>query len=184
MEKREVGDWIKIVSFKHDGSFHRSWDKTCLLSENDDFLIFVNSHAEIKESDGRNWMAKDPAVSIFYKKKFFNIICMIRATGIYYYCNVASPYVFDEGVLKYIDYDLDISFSAKKPVKILDENEYQDNRKKLKYSDKLDVICRNALSQLYELVTNQQFPFIDEKIYRLYDEYCLLNNYINRKKTI
>ena len=27
----DIGTWTKVISFKHDGSFHRCWDKTCFI---------------------------------------------------------------------------------------------------------------------------------------------------------
>jgi protein associated with RNAse G/E len=33
---------------------------------------------------------------------------MIRKKGIYYYCNLASPAIMDNGAVKYIDYELDV----------------------------------------------------------------------------
>ena len=36
----------------------------------------------------------------FMKKKWFNCVCMIKATGINYYVNIASPTVFENNVIK------------------------------------------------------------------------------------
>ena len=30
-------------------------------------------------------------------------MCMIRNNGVYYYCNIASPFIFDDNAIKYID---------------------------------------------------------------------------------
>ena len=62
----------------------------------------------------------------FYKKRWFNIIAQLKPNGIFYYCNIASPYVIDEGILKYIDYDLDLRVFNDGAFKILDRNEYKD----------------------------------------------------------
>ena len=44
----------------------------------------------------------------FYKDRWFNIIEQLKDYGIYFYCNIATPYIIDEKVIKYIDYDLDL----------------------------------------------------------------------------
>ena len=63
----ELGTWLKVISFKHDGSFHRCWDKTCFIEETDEYVVVANSHTSVNESDGRYWQAKDPAIFIYFK---------------------------------------------------------------------------------------------------------------------
>ena len=43
------------------------------------------------ESDGRMWHTREPAIWYMPKHKWYNVICMIRKTGVYYYSNIASP---------------------------------------------------------------------------------------------
>ena len=52
------------------------------------------------------------------------IISMIRKTGVYYYCNLASPSLYDGEAIKNIDYDLDVKLYPDRSYQILDENEY------------------------------------------------------------
>lgn len=61
---------------------------------------------------------------MFSIKKVVQHHCAVKANGIFYYCNIASPYVIDEGILKYIDYDLDLRVFNDGAFKILDRNEY------------------------------------------------------------
>ena len=180
----DIGTWTKVISFKHDGSFHRCWDKTCFIEENDEFVVVANSHTSVNESDGRYWQAKDPAISIYYKKRWLNIICMIRNNGVYYYCNIASPFVFDDDSIKYIDYDLDVSLAPNKQVKILDENEYKINKIIMRYKDKLDVILRHTLNEVANDMKIGAFPFNDELIFDYYDKFCKINNYVNHHEFI
>lgn len=94
---------IIIVSFKHNGKVHRSWHQTTLIEENEDCFVVASMHSLVVESDGRRWLANEPAVSIFFKKEWFNVVAMLRDDGIYYYVNIASPSVMDDGMIKYID---------------------------------------------------------------------------------
>ena len=47
----EIGTWLKVISFKHDGSFHRCWDKTCFIEETDEYVVVANSHTSVNEID-------------------------------------------------------------------------------------------------------------------------------------
>ena len=50
---------------------------------------------------------------------------MLKEDGIHYYCNISSPYVYDDEAIKYIDYDLDLRVDSKFNYRILDKDEYK-----------------------------------------------------------
>ena len=62
-------------------------------------------------------------MSVYYKHRWFNIIGIIRSEGIHYYCNIASPCIVEDDVIKYIDYDLDLVKTIKGELKVLDEDD-------------------------------------------------------------
>ena len=112
MNELEIGKKYCIHSYKHDGTIHRSWDEAILLDINDEYLVFGNDRTAVQESDGRVWRTKEPAVMYFFKKRWFNIIGQNKKDGIYYYCNMASPYIIEDDTIKYVDYDLDLRVLA------------------------------------------------------------------------
>src|SRR5690554_4874846 len=116
---------VIIHSYKHDGSLHRVWKNSVVIKNTDDTLIVYNNKTKVIESSGRVWYSKEPAVVYFFKDQWFNIISMVREDGIYYYCNLSSPYLYDGEAVKYIDYDLDVKVYPNFSYKILDRNEYK-----------------------------------------------------------
>ncbi len=102
------GENIKIQSYKHDGNIHRVWSETTILKGTDHVIIGGNDHTLVTESDGRTWITREPAIVYFHAEYWFNVICMFREDGIYYYCNLSSPFVCDEEALKYIDHEIDV----------------------------------------------------------------------------
>lgn len=84
---------------------------------------------------------------------------MIRKTGVHFYCNIASPTLYDGEALKYIDYDLDLKVFPDYKYKILDEEEYQQHKAAMNYSDELDDILHLQLSQLIDMAMNMSGPF-------------------------
>ena len=123
-EKLEMGHKYEIHAYKHNGSIHRAWDEAVLLENHDDYLIFGNEKTKVTESDGRIWRTKEPAVLYFFKKDWFNIIGQCKDNGIYYYCNMASPFIIEDNTIKYIDYDLDLRVFPDGSFKVLDRGEY------------------------------------------------------------
>ena len=80
-----IGNWIAIKCFKHDGTLHRYWDRGLVLENNDDFIVIASKRAKVTENNGRTWITKEPAVTIFSKKEWWNVICMIKDSGVCYY---------------------------------------------------------------------------------------------------
>lgn len=72
----------------------------------------------------------------------------MKRDGVYYYCNIATPYIIEENTIKYIDYDLDLRIFPKGEYKILDKLEYQYHKKKMNYSDDLDLVINSAMNEL------------------------------------
>ena len=159
MKKYNLGNHLNIHSYKHDSKIHRSWDEATYLDENEEYMIFGNYKTLVIESDGRTWHTKEPAIMFFSKKNWFNIIGQLKKTGIYYYCNIASPYIIYENVIKYIDYDLDLRVFPDGGYKILDQSEYNYHKKKMKYSDEIDYIVKNELKKLIDMKKNNIGPF-------------------------
>ncbi len=156
--------WIAIQSFKHDGSFHRFWDRGLVLEDTPNYIIVATKKAKVTESNGRKWFTKEPAVTIFFKKEWYNVICMFKLSGIAYYCNIASPCIVENACIKYIDYDLDVKLTSDKQVRVLDEKEYEHHRLEYGYSDDLDFILKYQVKEISQKMRNGEFPFDDAKV--------------------
>lgn len=168
-----VGQEIVIVAFKHNGNVHRTWYQTYLIEENDEYVAVGSTHSYVVEADGRKWHAIEPAVSIFMKKKWFNVVCMIKTTGINYYVNIASPSIIEDNVIKYIDYDLDFKVDSNYYIKALDEFEYKKHKKIFNYSDELDEVIKYNSKIVKELIEKKEFPFNHDLVDELYKKYLL-----------
>ena len=123
MHSPEIGQHVEIHSYKHNGNIHRIWHETTILDASDQVLIGANNKTLVMESDGRTWYTREPAVCYYYTEYWFNVLCMLRKDGVYFYCNISSPFVYDQKAIKYIDYDLDVKVFPDFTYKILDEDE-------------------------------------------------------------
>lgn len=164
-------DQVYIQSFKHDGSLHRTWAKGFVVEANAQRIVAVTNRTLVSESDGRKWVTREPAVCFFYPDLWFNAICMIRKTGIHYYCNIASPSLYDGEAIKNIDYDLDVKLSPLGKVTILDEDEYARHSRKMHYSKKLDIVLHKELNALLDRIDRKDSPFLEEEVMELYERY-------------
>lgn len=178
MNSLKKGDKLKIHKYKHNGELYRCWDEATFLDENDEYMIFANYKTLVIEKNDRTWRTKEPAIMYFSKNNWFNIIGQIKPKGIYYYCNIASPFVIEENVIKYIDYDLDLRVFPNGSFKILDRGEYHYNKKKMNYSKDLNDILKEELTILINKARNKEYPFSKEKI----NEYYAIYNEIKSEK--
>ncbi len=166
---------LKIHCYKHNGKIHRIWENAEILDEGKDYLVCGNFKTTVIEHDGRSYKTKEPAIIFFYKNNWFNIIAQFKEYGLFYYCNIASPYVIDEETIKYIDYDLDLRVFPDGGYRVLDKNEYKYHKKIMNYSDDLDIILNKELEKLINMKNNNEGPF-DKKVI---DKY--FKDYMNEK---
>ena len=174
MKNINKGDVLKIQCYKHNGQVYRNWDETFVLEVNNDYIVCANNKAKVTEIDGRSWKTKEPAILFYYKKKWFNIIAQFKNNGIYYYCNIASPFLIDDNTIKYIDYDLDLVKTVKGEIKILDEDEYNENKVKYEYGEDIENILLKELELLKEDAINGRGDFNDQLIYEGFDTFTKL----------
>ena len=175
-KKLEIGKKYEIHGYKHDGKIHRSWDEAVLLEIHEDYLIFGNERTKVTESDGRTWRTKEPAVLYFFYKDWYNIIGQYKKNGIYYYCNMASPFIIEEDTIKYIDYDLDLRVFPDGGYKVLDKNEYNYHKKKMNYPKEIDFIVNKELAKLIEMKNKDEGPFNKSVIEKYHNKYNELKN--------
>lgn len=176
----EVGTSVYIQSYKHDGSLHRTWCQGYVLESDEDHVVAVTNRAWVIEADGRKWLTREPAVCFFYAHKWFNVISMIRHSGIFYYCNLASPSLYDGEAIKNIDYDLDVKLYPDGGYQILDENEYAEHAKKMKYPKEIMQIVEKQMDLLIDHMDQAEDPFRQECIddyYKMYLEMTAEKNH-------
>ena len=100
----------------------------------------------------------------------YNLI-FIGKDGIYYYCNIATPYILEENTVKFIDYDLDLRVYADGSFKVLDRGEYKYHQKLMNYPEKLDKILKDELTNLIELSKSKKDGFNNEEIKKQFAAY-------------
>jgi len=166
-----TGATMALQSYKHDRSLHRIWEEVTVLEDNDHAIIVANKRTKVIESNGRFWYTKEPSVAYFYKHHWFNVIGIIKPTGISFYCNLSSPILVDEEALKYIDYDLDIKVMPDFGYSILDQNEYRRHQKQMRYPKELCDILESELKYLREQIDTHADPFHHEIIIEKYRAY-------------
>ena len=155
----EIGDKFDIHCYKHNGQIYQSSAAAIILDIKDDYIVCGNYMVDVTEPEGHTYKTKELAIIYFYKHNWFNCIAQLKTHGLFYYCNIASPYVVDENVIKYIDYDLDLRVFPDMGYRILDHNEYNYHKRKMKYSSDIDKIVNKEMAKLIDMKKKKEGPF-------------------------
>lgn len=165
------GEEIKIKSYKHNGSLHRVWDSSTVLQTGSSSWIVGNDRILVKEADGNEWRTKEPAICTFGKGQWFNTIGMLREDGVHYYCNIGSPYNWKKDALQYIDYDLDVKVYPDMTYVILDQDEYDEHRRRMNYPETVIANIQRGLDELLSLIHQKKGPFEADYVEQWYERY-------------
>ena len=155
----KIGDKYEVHCYKHNGKINQASDEAIVVDITDEYIVCINNKVKITERDGRSYRTREPAILFFYKNCWFNIIAQMKSFGLFYYCNIGSPFLIDENVIKYIDYDLDLRVFPNGGYRILDNNEYKYHKKIMKYPPQIDYIVKRELNKLIEMKKNNAGPF-------------------------
>ena len=172
----KIGDKFQLHCYKHNGKIHSICEESTVIEETDDYLICGNYKTMLFEDDGNNHRTKEPAIIIYYKHHWFNIMAQFKEFGLFYYCNIASPYIWDDNVLKYIDYDLDLRVFPDGSFRILDRNEYNYHKKIMHYSKELEKVIEKELQNLIKMKKNNEGPFNIKVLNEYLEKYKSLQN--------
>ncbi|MGI6607462.1 MAG: DUF402 domain-containing protein [Erysipelotrichaceae bacterium] len=167
----EKNSSVYIQCYKHDGSLNRTWDQGFVLESDENHYVLVTNKTWVIEKDGRKWFTREPAIGYFYTDRWFNVMAMIRKDGIYYYCNLASPVLYDGEAVKYIDYDLDFKIFSDNKIIMLDQDEYEKHSRLMNYPKEIDIIIKSEMQKVLMDVENRRKPFNRQYVEKHFQQY-------------
>ncbi|WP_373435973.1 DUF402 domain-containing protein [Metamycoplasma equirhinis] len=146
----EMGEIITIQAFKYDGSLYRQYEGAKIVANFDDFVVVLLIKSKVME-DNINWVVSDPILFFFAKNKFYNAsITLNKRKDNYIYINLASPFFIEDGIIKYIDFDIDIKSYVDKDFNVIDWQDFKESIVKYNYSLKLIYKIYDELDFLQE----------------------------------
>lgn len=152
---------IMVHAYKRNGWFYRTWEFPKVVDVGSNFVCVSLRNSVVITSDkdsDRNFKSRNLKNSFwfFFKNEWFNIVATLSDNDeIHYYINIASPFIYEEEAIKYYDFDLDIKMRSKIKdyFKILDVDEFEENKVLFKYEN---AIVSKAIETL-ERFKNEEF---------------------------
>lgn len=145
---------ITVNSRKYDGSIRRSWQ--CELIERKGPLVLLRGefNSDVEHPD-LGLVAKGTiSYEYYWLDRWYNIFRFHQPSGELrnFYCNINMPPRFEEGVLDYIDLDIDILVWPDHTYAILDREDYERHASAFGYPKEVEVNVEAAVKRLVEMV--------------------------------
>lgn len=157
-QKRET---VIINSRKYDGKIHRSWQAE-LVEQKDSLLVFVGEFdQEVNHSHLGVIRRGTISYEFYWLDRWYNVFRFHQPDGELrsFYCNVNLPPKFENGVLDYVDLDIDVLVWKDFSVEILDLDEFAENALIFNYPADLIKQTKANLAKLLHRIENRKFPF-------------------------
>jgi protein associated with RNAse G/E len=152
---------ITINSRKFDGRIHRAW-RAELLEETEELFLFVGEFdSEVRHPKLGVIRRGTVSYEYYWKNEWYNVFRFHEPGGDLrnFYCNVNRPPQFENGVLDYIDLEIDILVWRDFSLEILDLDEYEESSRTFNYPDEVKYKVDESLNKLLEMIKEKQFPF-------------------------
>ncbi|MGL4647120.1 MAG: DUF402 domain-containing protein [Mycoplasmoidaceae bacterium] len=149
----KIGKKVMIHAYKKNGWLYRTWEFPKILEINDRYVCVSMKNSSVITSEkysDRNFLSKNikQAYWLFLADEWFNVVATVSNGKISYYINLASPFIYEEEAIKYIDFDVDLKIDHKGNVKVLDLKEFNEHRIEFNYGNKLSKIIELELEKI------------------------------------
>ena len=142
----KINHKIAVHAYKFDGSLYRTFEFPRVIYENEKYIILDLQNCRIisqaKNQKFYHSYSKKDSLWVLFKEEWYNLFININDKNkIIYYFNVATPFLFEEDAIKYIDLDLDVRVidvnTQIEMIRVLDEREFETHANKMLYPKKL-----------------------------------------------
>jgi len=152
---------VTVNSRKYDLSIRRTW-QCRLIERNDPLLVFVGEFdRDVEHTDLGSIKTGTISYEYYWLDRWYNVFRFHEPAGTFrnYYCNINIPPIFGNGVLDYVDLDIDIVLWPDGRILTLDEGEFEANAAKFEYPPDVRSNTVKALGELRRMINADEFPF-------------------------
>ena len=163
--KAPPSETITVRVLKYDGSEYRQWNAQ--VARRDGSLIVLDAEFNIHVSHELLGEIKKGTrtAEYYWFNCWYNIFRFLEKDGNtrLWYCNLSTPPTLEDGVLSYIDLDVDVLVLPDFTFQVLDIDEFEQNAIVFGYPDEVRRAVQRAISEVTSLIETRQFPFTDSQ---------------------
>jgi uncharacterized protein len=151
---------ITVNTRKYDLLIRRSW--TCeLIERSDELIVLVGKFDRDVEHPGLGSIRRGTvSYEYFWPDRWYNIFRFHEPDGALrnYYCNVAMPPTFKNGILDYVDLDIDVLIWPDSRYEVVDRDDFERNSLKYGYPPEIRQRSEESVSQILRMIETDQLP--------------------------
>ena len=174
------GQIVNVQAYKHDGTLYRQWNGAKVIEVSKERIVLFLYKTKVAEKSGQKWSVREPMLWWMSREEFRNTTGLIRSSGTHFYTNLASPAIYEDGVVKFIDYDLDIKAYPGMRTKVVDEKEFDQNKVNMNYPQEIIEEVLSTTNRVLEEIKSKE-GFFDEDVIDEYIEELLELKLISQK---
>lgn len=155
------GSTIVVRSLNFDRSLRRSW-KCELVGRTDEMLTLVGTFdREVIHPDLGVIQLGTRSTEYFWFDRWYNVFRFDEPNGELrnFYCNINLPPTLENGVLEYVDLDIDVVLWPDGSHEVLDRNEFEQNTEAFDYPIETIAKVETTLRHLISAIKAGGFPF-------------------------
>jgi protein associated with RNAse G/E len=144
----KAGDRILVHAYKACGDCYRWWPATVESIDSERVVTMSRVGHSVRGSKG-GWVSKFDVRGVYWFDRPYNLVEVYLPNGKLkqVYIHIASPARIKEGSLTYVDHELDVVRRPGQPVRIVDENEFEEAAEEYGYSADFRSACRDAVDE-------------------------------------
>jgi protein associated with RNAse G/E len=152
---------ITVRVLKYDGVEYRRWNARVARREGSLIVLDAEFEFDVHHHLLGNIRRGTRTVEYYWLDRWYNVFQCFEADGStrLYYCNINLPPALAEGVLSYVDLDIDVLVQPDLSYEVVDEDEFEQNATVFGYPTETVAAAQGAVRELVGLIEKRQFPF-------------------------
>lgn len=153
---------MRVHSTKYDGSLHYRFPVEVVQLGPTEARLFTPIGTACESYRGAVEI-DHPILMVYWADRPWNLHLSWFPDGRlrHWYVNVASPATWDDGVLRFVDLDVDVIRRANGEIVVLDEDELAEHRVRFGYPDELVDRIHRTVDDVRAAMTARIWPFDD-----------------------
>lgn len=156
-----ASEQIQVRVFKYDGAEHRRWHARLARREGSLIVLEAAFERDVQHHLLGDIRRGTRTIEYYWLDRWYNVFRFLNDDGEtrLWYCNVNLPPTLAEGVLSYVDLDIDVLVQPDLSYEVVDQDEFEQNAAVFGYSSETVTAAHAAVDELVDLIETRQFAF-------------------------
>lgn len=157
----ELGSKLTVRSCKYDGHVHREWEARLVSLEGPLAVVEGVFEREVRHALLGHIKAGTVSREYFWADRWYSVFRFQEPAGELrnFYCNLNTPPALSDGLITFVDLDIDVLVAPDFSHQILDLDEFELHAKRYQYPPEFRQRTAEALAEILKLVAGREFPF-------------------------